>query len=620
METTDKKKLKTGSGAAEKRNVTKPRTATVGHNLKNAKLINRRVKKIHTEEKRYHDKANAALRQAENTTEDSVMKPVEQDVAARQKKISYKLSNDYRPTNKKVRFIVADVRFGIYRNFTRFRIDYKAAGKKVRTAVLHTAVVGGRKIKTGVEYASRGILRTAETVTVQTLKNSDDETLKATGYMLKTGGRGVKTAKTAIQTGQRTVKTAAGAITSYGIRKGFIPPPWKIQRMRRDAAKAIKEKGLKRIISDAASSAKKAAAQALAKTQKIANDIIKKLALPVIIAIGAMMTMSAIAVPIAYIKSLLPFDYIYELIDGLWEKKAVEYPADAINIYISIERKIITDANKMINGFFSGESADGNSDPSPMDRVDRDKWDHGGNGAYMQWLVDEFVRNQHGEYTEFDYTPYEKAYPNYMIDDHGNIMTTTSDGTPLNGDGSVEPDLTPQFMGGKWSETTDSEGIPELYLTEFLAVHCAERAVRGTEADLMPEDITNAFLSYDLWQISSWQEHYNCPGCVTYTYWAEVTYTNDDGTEYTTMERFTSLICRGHYYNVVDVQLDNYSVEAVQKKLWEYDSELDPDGDGTDDNGNTKKTLKEGKSLYKDVLKEINEELKNAEKAKKKGK
>jgi hypothetical protein len=82
------------------------------------------------------------------------------------------------------------------------------------------------------------------------------------------------------------------------------------------------------------------------------------------------------------------------------------------------------------------------------------------------------------------------------------------------------------------------------------------------------------------------------------------------------MERVSSLTCRGHYYNVVDFQLDNYNIEAVQKMLWEYDSELDEDGDGTDDNGNTKKTLKEAKDMYKEILKEINKELKNAAKAK----
>jgi hypothetical protein len=360
-----------------------------------------------------------------------------------------------------------------------------------------------------------------------------------------------------------------------------------------------------------------------------------KSSMNIVMLIGAFLLMAAPVVLIVMIiaSALTPFSYFYELIDGIWTKKTAEYPAQAIQVYIDVQKDVIGDTNSLISGLMGGG---GSGAANPMDTVDMEKWENGGSTAFMRWLTDEWIRSMNGEPpTEFDYTPYQKTYPTYMIDEHGNIITSDTDGTDIGGTEvslNVVPVVAPKYMGAIWYGTTsdsgfefnpdgktDAERVPEDKYLEFLTTHCVDRAIKQTETDLMPNDFKSAYMGYNLWHFSVGQEMQHCEGCVGYTYWHEVEYEYEDSDGYThkgtRIEQAYGVMCPGHIWDVLDLQLDSdpkethpdefFNVENVQKALWTYDETLDEDGDGTDDNGNTKKTLKEAQKVYKDTLKEI---------------
>jgi hypothetical protein len=361
-----------------------------------------------------------------------------------------------------------------------------------------------------------------------------------------------------------------------------------------------------------------------------------KSSMNIVMIISAALLMAAPVILIVLIiaSALTPFSYFYELIDGVWTKQTAEYPAQAIQVYIDVQKDVIGDTNSLISGLMGGGGGSGVA--NPMDTVDMEKWENGGSTAFMRWLTDEWIRAMNGEPpTEFDYTPYQKTYPTYMIDEHGNIITNNPDGTALGGTEvslNVVPSVAPKYMGAIWYGTTsdsgfefnpdgktDAERVPEEKYLEFLTTHCVDRAIKGIETDLMPNDFRSAYVGYNLWNFRAWQETQYCDGCVSYTYWHEVEYeyTDSEGDKHegTRIEKATAVMCPGHIWDVLNLQLDSdpketipdefFNVDNVQKALWTYDETLDEDGDGTDDNGNTKKTLKEAQKIYKDTLKEI---------------
>jgi hypothetical protein len=336
-------------------------------------------------------------------------------------------------------------------------------------------------------------------------------------------------------------------------------------------------------------------------------------------------------------QAMYPFSYVYELVDELndiWERREIATPREAIEVYIDIEKEIIDLANQHIAGLGGGGGEGGGSGENPMGDIDLEKWYEEGVPAYYEWWGEEVRRNAKGITTEFDYSPYQKEYPTYKVDDEGYIITDDGEGNLITE--SSKPDLPPKYEATifygteKWGDfefdhegKTDAERVPEMNLPEILSTHIADRALNETEEDFMPDEFREAFDSYDLWEIRDWTEAKSCGGCANYTYTIKVTekgYDEEgDWFERDKMVSGSGTTCPGHIFTVIDIQLDSdpienipdeyMSPERIQKKLWGYDKDLDPDGDGIDENGNTEGTLKEGQSIYKEILKQMKKDL-----------
>jgi hypothetical protein len=624
METQKSKKLKTGDATAEKKTVIKPHTAVIGHKLKNAKSVNRAMKKVRTEAKRRDESrtVETASYMAEGTyaaysAGNALLNApgAASDAAKRLKKIPYKLASDFRRYKNAAKYTVVSVSSAPSR--IKNTLSSNITRKRVKTAVLHTAVVGSKTTKTAIISGFRGITKTATvagkgfSLAGSALSDSDNETVRAAGMGMKTAETGVKVARTTVQVGQKTAKTASTAAVNAA-------------RAGRNAAIAIKAKGVKQAAADAASTASKKAARAAAEaTKKVVSAVARKLAIPMIIVIFIGAAMNALSAPVSaaviYVKRLMPFTSVFEWVDGVLTEKDSPMK-DTLELYIQAEASVAAKTNGEITRLLAGmnevsyNTAGGVIDPKKLGEYTKK------NAAYQTSVIQYEIAVDIGipYYTSvsqedgslwvkpieeppvFDKSPYLVA-PVGSKNEDGQYVT----------DGS-EPATAPKYEGAEWNDITDLKSeIPAVLQKEMIAALVVNKIKLeeegGAYTDWTEEEVEQFYNSLPHWELSITSSVTYCDGCEEYTYEyeveVEVEHKNPDGSITITTETVTRTavvpFCPGHIKDYINIQTDEdpdktiiedqFSMNRVFEKLGFTEAEI---------------------KLYEETLKNIEKEMK----------
>jgi hypothetical protein len=233
-------------------------------------------------------------------------------------------------------------------------------------------------------------------------------------------------------------------------------------------------------------------------------------------------------------------------------------------------------------------------------------------------------------------------------DEHGNYNLTEAQKAEFVASGTV-PYFAPVFEGIRWKGTpppepfksqwnseegkTDAEALepPEELYMDMLSTLSSDRQFLDEDEMteyIPPEECEAFFNSLPFWEWASWQETYYCEGCVhiewTETVTRTVSHTNRDTgeitvTTYTEEVPYEIDFCPGHIFIVMDIQLDTdelnnvpdeyYSMDRVWDKLWGTPLEGETEEDA-------KKRRDDGVKAYKEILKQMEKDLKDYEKTK----
>jgi hypothetical protein len=399
------------------------------------------------------------------------------------------------------------------------------------------------------------------------------------------------------------------------------------QRAAQKAAKQAAKKAAKKAAQQAA--VRRAAASAAAKTSAktavataggaatggvltvvmIAYEAVRWFAKPKNSAMFIMVVLMFLLLPIIAIfmmlsAALYPFNTIVTFIEDAFGNKIeqveeVDMPGQSIEYYLNIEKKVVEDEQAAID-----EAKIYDDSSIPEDAI--------------------------------------------VPDEHGNYNLTEAQKAEFVASGTI-PYFAPVFEGIRWKGTpppepfksqwnseegkTDAEALepPEELYMQMLSTLSSDRQFLDEDEMteyIPPEECEAFFNSLPFWEWSSWQETYYCEGCVhiewTETVTRTVSHTNRDTgeiivTTYTEEVPYEINFCPGHIFIVMDIQLDTdefenipdeyYSMDRVWDKLWGTPLEGESEEDA-------KKRREDGVKAYKEILKQMEKDLKDYEKTK----
>jgi hypothetical protein len=418
---------------------------------------------------------------------------------------------------------------------------------------------------------------------------------EATKKLAKETGKQA-TAKASQKAAQKTAKQAAKKAAKKAAQQAAV---------RRAAASAAAKTSAKAAVATAGG----AATGGVLTVVMIAYEAVRWFAKPKNSAMFIMVVLMFLLLPIIAIfmmlsAALYPFNTIVTFIEDAFGNKIeqveeVEMPGQSIEFYLEIEKKVVEEEQAAIE-----EAKIYDDSAIPEDAI--------------------------------------------VTDEHGNYNLTEAQKAEFVASGTI-PYFAPVFEGIRWKGTpppepfksqwnseegkTDAEALepPEELYMQMLSTLSSDRQFLDEDEMteyIPPEECEEFFNSLPFWEWASWQETYYCEGCVhiewTETVTRTVSHTNRDTgeitvTTYTEEVPYEIDFCPGHIFIVMDIQLDTdefenipdeyYSMDRVWDKLWGMPLEGETEEDA-------KKRREDGVKAYKEILKQMEKDLKDYEKTK----